>query len=368
MAPRVNQPGSDSSVAQDLVFDNLGLSDMDANDDLGGEDEYNPDAAGDDAPDLEASDDFGDEGEDEFALPEDGERRPEQREDQRRVTHTPKPLPKRSEVKADQKGNLLNAKGEIVAKAGAEARLYQGRQKAIKDLSTANETVADVTGRLEKAIGIGRGLHQQVQAFKAQEEKLKTFGFSSEDQIAAMQLFSEIRKDTAGTLKKLLTRAAARGITIDSAASPGGVDAKGMADAIKEILTAELKPLRDQQQQQTERERLIAERNQQVASIQTEISTFFRRNPDAEQYLPVFKKVMSDPKYADWSLGEIYARILRANPSRQSNGKPGPRSRTPQGRIPRGRGPDTRRPEQQMDSVNTSYDSILKDVMANAGY
>jgi hypothetical protein len=369
MNTRTNQSGGDTSVVQDMVFENLGIEDNNLGDDtnleddtdLGGpesEDHLDPSLDGQDDPFIDVHE------------PDPPQRDP-QRQDPSRVSHTPqpRPLPKKSEVKADAKGNLLDAQGNIVAKAGVEARLYQGRQKAQRDLATAQSEVADVTSRLTKAIEIGRGLHQQVQAFNAQQQQLKQFGFDANDQIAAMQIFSELRKDPGKAIQKLLTRAAANGITVGSVGNPSGMDPKGIAEAIKEVLTNELKPIRDQQTQQAERTRQEQQQQQELADVQNEVATFFRRNPDAEQFLPVFKRVMADPKYANYSLGEIYARILRANQQRpDGNGRSQLRSRTPQrGSPPNGRNAPPLNGN-TMASVDESYDSILKDVMTAAGY
>lgn len=370
MNTRTNPSNGDgASVAQDLVFENLGIdsADLGADDDqtLGGEEQDTPQDLDD--HDFGDDDDQGDPFEQQ-ELPND------QQQQQQRVSHTPQPRPlaKKAEVKPDAKGNLVNAKGEIVARAGSEARIYQGRQKAQRDLAAAQAANQDVTTRLSRAIEIGRGLHTELQGIRAQQQQLKEFGFTPEDQIGAMQLFSELRKNPGATIQKLLTRAAANGITVGTVGNaPGALDSKGIADAIKEVLGAELKPIREQQQAQQQEQQRIQQEQQQRNEIQEEVNTFFTRNPDAQEFLPVFKRVMADPKYSGLSLGEIYARIIRANANRPQpkvNGRQQPSSRTPRrGSPPNGQGFAPQNGS-QMASVDQSYDAILKDVLTSAGY
>jgi hypothetical protein len=381
MAPRSSNFNND--VNQDLVFDNLGLSQEDLG--MGGNDGVFNDPGDDDDGDLdqprgksltfdEDSDgDDGDDVNDPFAL------RDDEVPQDRRVSHTddgrqrqqqqrrePRPLPKEAKVRPDKNGNLLNEKGEIVARAGREARYYTSREKAKKDLATHQGQLRDTAGRLSRVTQIARELKGQVDAFGNQFKAIKDMGFTADDQVAAMNLFSQMRKDPKGTLTKLLTRAAANGITIDG--QSGQPQQAQIADVVKGLLDEQLKPFKENLTANQTRERQEQQRRDDAAAVDAEVGQFFGRNPEAVPYAPVFARVLRDPAFSGMSLGEIYARILQ-NQSRGGN-RPQLRDRgRTNGRTPSRRGspPNGRSAPfnggTEIANVNTSYDEIINGIL-----
>lgn len=71
-------------------------------------------------------------------------------------------LPQSAEVKPDGKGNLVDAQGNIVARSGKEARLYQDAHKAKSELGQlrlqSEHQVKDLSSRLQRAIEIAKDL------------------------------------------------------------------------------------------------------------------------------------------------------------------------------------------------------------------
>jgi hypothetical protein len=378
MAPRSSNFNND--VNQDLVFDNLGLSQEDLG--MGGNDGVFNDPGDDDddvgprgkdlAFDGESDGDDSDDVNDPFAL------RDDEIPQDRRVSHTddgrqrgqpqrrePRPLPKEAKVRPDKNGNLLNEKGEIVARAGREARYYTSREKAKKDLATHQGQLRDTAGRLSRVTQIARELKGQVDAFGNQFKAIKDMGFTADDQVAAMNLFSQMRRDPKGTLTKLLTRAAANGITIDG--QSGQPQQAQIADVVKGLLDEQLKPFKENLTANQTRERQEQQRRDDAAAVDAEVGQFFGRNPEAVPYAPVFARVLRDPAFSGMSLGEIYARILQ----NQSRGGRRPQLRDPgrNGRTPSRRGspPNGRSAPfnggTEIANVNTSYDEIINGIL-----
>lgn len=360
MAPRnTNQ----SSSAESVVFDNLDLDPAD----LGAEDTSADDDLGDDSQDDQGDQDLSDDRGNEPELRQQPEKKPLT---DLRASHTPpKPLAQGA-PRADAKGNLIDASGKVIAKAGGEARLYTTLHQTRQGLAAAQRQGADLNTRLTKAVEIGQGLARQVQDYRAREEQITALGVKPEDHISALQLYSQMEKDPAGTLKKLLTRAAANGIDITQlgiTGGAGGLDLKSIVDTLREEMQTGLKPLKDrtaqEQQQQQENDRV----RQATEKANQDVQDFFGANQEAVPYLPVFEQALKDPRTKGMSLGELWARIqlnLVRNPpqrDRRDNANPQQRRNLPNGRSMPQEG------SSEMAPVDSSYDSIVRDVMASAG-
>ena len=156
-----NGKGTANQAAEDTVFDNLGLTREDlgvglddsgsGNEDLDQGGSGNEDLGrGGDEPDL-----F-----DQRVSHTDNRQPPSGLEPPPRA----KPIPNYAEVHPDNKGNLVNGDGIVVARAGKEARMYQDLHKTRGQAQTLHGQLTDVTGRLKKAVEIGQGLHRELQA------------------------------------------------------------------------------------------------------------------------------------------------------------------------------------------------------------
>ena len=75
------------------------------------------------------------------------------------VTHTPKDEFDHGKPKFDKKGNILGSKGQIIAYAGREARMYQ-------QLHGVGQQVNDITQRANTAIQAERGKVQQAVRYR----------------------------------------------------------------------------------------------------------------------------------------------------------------------------------------------------------
>jgi hypothetical protein len=373
----------------DLVADSLGLS---AND-LG------MDPADDTLPDLDdgGDDDGGGEiGDDQSQRRGLEDRQPDQRgrqqqqqqqRDQRRqpddlrVSHTrPQQLPRTAQVRPDQAGNLVDSQGNIVARAGGEARVYQrafgeARSQYEQQVTQSRQQLEDLNGQFQQSIRIGEQLLQAYNEYKARDEAVSRLGIPPEEQLRAFNLYNSMKSDATGTIKTLIARAAARGVDVmkelGGQAGNTGVDPKVLIDLVREEIGKVTAPVKER----TEQERRVAEQNERTqAAVQRtrqETQRFFQRNPDAVQYANVMSQMLRDPdpEIHGMSLGEMWARIqlnLRANSGNGSNQNSQQRRQMPNGRSSvMGNGGGSRG-QDDMAPVSEDYGNIIDAVLADA--
>lgn len=363
--------GVDLGTARDVVSDSLGmdLSELDTDtgtDDLEQQLDLGSDQGDDTDPFADRGDDLdqGDDQEDIFRVShtEDDQERGRQRGDQQQQKQQ-RPLPKRSEVRPDRRGNLVDKDGQIVARAGREARIYQSRERARRDLSRAQAETTQVREDLRRLGAAARQLYNQNQQYQAVNQRMEEFGLSAQEQLTAMQLFSELRDNPQQGVRRILTRATQNGINIqDLLSGRGGNDPQNVAALVQAAVEKAVKPLNQHTQQQVQREQQQRQEAARQQQAQREVQDFFRRNPEARQYSQVFVRALSDPRYTGMSLGEIYARIIQSNPPR--NGR---RSRTPQNGMLRGRGMPSGGGRQEIAHPNATYESIIDAALADNG-
>jgi hypothetical protein len=373
--------GSDNSM-ESTVFDNFGI---DPSTDFG-----NEDAGDNDGSDLDqGSDDLGssDNQNDELDALGDvtqtrqQERQPRQQEPRQRDEL--RPIGPNAGIKADAKGNLINAAGQIVARAGKEARLYQQARRSDERVQGLQAHATNVEQRLSRALEIANGLVSENDQYKARESQIQKFGLSSEEHLEALTLYAQNKTNPTQFIKNLLTRAAARGINVNEImggggqfGQPGGFDPSQIAAVLKEGLEAGLAPVRTlAETQQQERERLTQDAQAQERT-RNEVQDFFNKNVEARPYMKVFTQVLADPQFQHMSLGEIWLRI-QLNQARRGNGsglRQNPRQNPQQRRgIPSGRGsPGGQRQAMpngadQVAPVSQSYDAILRQTMTDYG-
>lgn len=386
MAPQRNQQSNNGgergsvnqNAAEDIVLDNLGMDRAELGMDADGDED--DDNSGDDQNlnERDEQNQNGDGRDDENDSEDEREQHLQDREQRRNnIMRDPKdrqqqrqqrPLPKNGPVKADAKGNLVNAEGQIVAKAGKEARLYVDLHKTRQTLTQRESHTHEVTSRLNRAVEIATDLNTQLDEYKARDTTIRELGITPQEQLEAVQLFTEGKKNPLELLKKLLTRAAAGGIDISTlGAQAGGFDPKSLMDMVKGEIANHLKPLKDKSEaesRQTEQQR-EAEANR--TKTEQHVRGFFNENQEALPYVPLFKELMADNRFRQMPLSEMWARIqLQVERAQRNNGGDNRqnRRRRNQPSLPNGRG-GPRGDNQQPDiaSPSQSYDAILNDVM-----
>lgn len=384
--------GVDQNEAENTVFGNLGLTaeDLGGLDDRGGPDDLddggverggrNQDDQDDnrgrsrrreddgdgrsdeDADGRNQEDEEGEEGLDDLQLRD-------QDDDDENVSHTRDREFDKPDVKADRNGNLINRQGQIVARAGREARLYQ---QSFKDRATrlqAQETAADLEGRLGQAIDIGTEALNKIETLEAQLSEssgtAKQLGLSQSETVEALQMFALGKTNPVDLLKKVLTRATVAGIDLKTLGlQTGSFDLKSLQESLLAKIDERMTPLVERQKTEKEQQQREAADNQRRDKVAAEVTGFFRQNREAQRYMPVFKQVLQNPRFKTMSLGEIWARIqLNVVRSGRSNPRNSRRS------LPNGRGGGRDNPGNRdaMANLDASYKQILGGVLDDAG-
>lgn len=349
--------------AESTVFENLGMT----AEELGAGD---IDTGSGNEADTEAEADPGSEKVDRADTQEQPDDRRQQdtqpTQTQESVTHTQeqrRPLPKNAEVRADKNGNLVGHDGRIVARAGKEARMYVDLHKARGSVQQHEFAAQRLTTNLNRAVEIGQELQRRLEQADARMEGVSKIGLQPEQLLEAAQLFSEGQRDPIALFKKLLTRAATNGIDLTQLGiqANGGIDAKALMDMVRGELQNQMKPLRERSEQETRQQQSEAQRTESFRRTETHIQDWFGKNPEALDYIPAFRAVLSNPQFSDMSLGEIWQRI-KINLMQREQQRPSNRR---QPSLPNGRGGAfiPRSGDSEIASPEMTYDSILRGVM-----
>jgi hypothetical protein len=383
----------DQNTARQVVNDNmdLGLS----ADDLGmdRDDPFEGLDLGDGNDDLEVSSDL-----DDLSLEAP---QPQTQQNQQQQQPAPgqqpqpqggKPLPQYALVKPDGKGNLVDGNGQIVARAGAEARNYQKFARhfeaplraAATQIAATNQRAQQVESNLQQAIQIGEQLTERVRQLATEASNnnvAQTFGLSQDELVRAATFAKQAKADPASAIKSILTMAAAHGIDMKSVLGPNaqgaGFDPKSLLELIKGEISQAVKPLNDrtaqEQQQQQQQQAFQAE----VGRIQTEARTFFSRTPDAVPFLEAFRAIKTDPNLRGLSMEHVWSEIqlklaksghtpasyIQAVRAKQQNPNGGT---MPTGRAraqPVAPAAPASQQNEHMAPVSTSYEDIVRDLL-----
>lgn len=411
MAPRNQTRGGGDSIAHDVVFGNFGDDDLDLDNNDGADDDLDDDAGDDGQGDDDSQlDDLRGQQDDQDGLDDltDNQRQRQrgQRQEDRRprrdqygrqrqqqrgrgqqddigqrvlddlgVSHTR--VHSEAQVESDKDGNLISKEsGKIVARAGREARYYQNAEKARRQVVQHQGRVRDVEGKLSQAIGIASNLDTQLKTLQGQAAHLKQLGIEPADQLMAVRLFKDLKDNPVATIRGILTRAQARGITMDQlglgAGGGSALDAKAMSDMIGERINQALGPIQERVNQSNQQEQQTRENEQAKNAAIQEVQTFFNTNPEAAQYERVFQQLLADPNYRNMSLREMWAEI-RLSLSKQPRRQQRPDRRNQQYQTPlRGRMPTGRRAPMQgtgpeLAPVDQEYGEILNGIMDEVG-
>jgi hypothetical protein len=297
----------------------------------------------------------------------------------------------RATFRQDQKGNLIDTRtGELIARAGSEARIYQRVHKQASDYIRAatgniqNQMSAE-RGKLNRAVEIGLGFEKELSELKGYVNQINAFQLPKEGLIEAAQYYKQAQTDPVGVLKSLLTRAALSGIDISQLGmDPKGVDPQTMMEMVRREIQAGIKPVSEYttQQQRVQQEKQVE--SQYLRQAETLVSDFFGRTKEAIPYTHIFHAVLQQPQFQHMSLGEIWDKIQlhlmrngvdpRQAPSRAqrqrlsgtqdgrapSRSLPNGQGMAPSGGDMNGRGPAG------PAHPSMSYDAIIREVLGSA--
>lgn len=294
----------------------------------------------------------------------------------------------RADFRRDAKGNLVDPRsGEIIARAGSEARIYQRIHKQATDYIRGASTriqghLAEERGKLNRAIEIGLDFEKQANEAKSQLQKLNAFELQHDQLIEAGQLYKQAQSDPVGVLKHLLTRAALNGIDISQLGFDSNqLDSRSILDTVRQEIAKGVKPVQDyaaQRQQETEKTQV---EQRYLDEAKTQVEGFFKSTPAAVPFMSIFHAVLSQPQFQQMSLPAIWDKLqlhlMRKgidpyNPQpQQRQQRQDTRDNRPSRSLPNGRsmapGGNDRGGRQQNAGVahpSKSYDAIIREILA----
>ena len=380
----------DEKVGMEVIQDSMGLTDEELAPSTEGGDEDLGEGVED------SGQDYGDEGDTQPRSPYDSHeappqsRQPQQPREPRRqdpLRQNTLKFDPRAAFRQDKKGNLIDQRtGEVIARAGSEARIYQRVHKQATDYVQAvhrniQNQMGQERGKLERAVEIGLGFEKALGEARGQLAKLNAYELQPDQLLEAAQYFKQAQTDPIGTLKALLTRAALGGIDITQLGMPaGGIDAKGIADMVKREIQSAVAPV---QQYTNERQQMQQERatqSQYLQQAERQVNAFFGQTPEAVPYMHIFHAVLQQPQFQNMSLGAIWDKVQlhlmrngvdpRRAPSRSQRQRlsgPADQRSLPRGQGMAPQGSDTgRRGNAGPAHPSMSYDAIIREVLGNA--
>lgn len=295
----------------------------------------------------------------------------------------------RAAFKQDKKGNLVDSKtGEIIARAGSEARIYQRVHKQATDYIRAvsgniQNQVAQERSKVQRAVEIGLGFEKELSEIKGFVNQLNAYELPREGLLEAAQYYKQAQSDPIGVLKNLLTRAALSGIDITQLGMDGSqLDGKTLIETLRREIQQGIAPVQQYTNQQLQERQNKEVQSQYLRKAETQVQQFFGSTKEALPYTHIFHAVLSQPQFQHMSLGEIWDKIQlhlmrngvdpRQAPSRSQrqrlNGTQGgnPSRSLPngQGMAPSG-GDRSGRGNAGPAHPSMSYDAIIREVLGS---
>lgn len=177
---------------------------------------------------------------------------------------------------ADQRGDIYNAQGQIVAKQGYGRSVFHQLYPYIEALTTENASFKNRFDSYEKANDIA-----------------KQNGLTLDDYSAAMSLMVSWKKNKADTIKTLLNIAQETGTDVAALQGGGGISPAALRATMEELLDSrfgKFQPLLDGIEQQ----RATQEEND---ATMTQYTAFMEEFPDAAPHQGALARVMRDHNY-----------------------------------------------------------------------
>jgi hypothetical protein len=274
--------------------------------------------------------------------------------------------------RTDDKGNLIDKDGNILAMAGAERRHYERAQQQQRYIT-----------RLEGELTEARKADAYAKALNEVPQKL---GLSLSEAEMGLQAIASFKKDPVATARWMLQETMRQGYNLQQIV---GADAKGQVNggsldlqAVRSMISEAVQPLvgdRQAQQRQSEAE----------VSAQREYDAFVAKHEHATVHEDVLANMMQSdpnvsPQVAYWQLREYAAKngldftkplraqvLARQQGGNGTNGHAQPRPNAPQQQhqpMPNGSAP-TQAMQQgpNMANPDEAWDVIVRQSLAEAG-
>ncbi len=187
-------------------------------------------------------------------------------------------------VRGDDKGNLVDETGKVIARAGAERRLYEKADKFEKAASQQQQIINNMQQIHQRSANEIQALQAKLDDGTFLAGLPKQYNLSNDDVSMGMRLMANYKNDPVATLKYILTEVQAMGHNLD-----GIVDNNMNMNAISSMINQKIDPLLKNHENDTARV-------QADADIQKDVDTFFGRHGDAVVHeQPIARLLEADP-------------------------------------------------------------------------
>lgn len=273
--------------------------------------------------------------------------------------HPTPQTPEKPKYPQDSKGNLVDANGRVIAKAGKERKEFEKVRNELHQERVQNVRLTKSLVELAKETKV---LFDKYKQLKERKSSGSDYGLSDADTRIALEIAATAKVDAKTAIKKVLTLANLRGIDLSDLGVGGAFDpeevAKHMiamqkADRIREEKAAP--KVQEPPKTDPDRERM-----------QREVNAFLDRNPAAlgktKDGQPIFQLIAeAKVRFPHMTLDQIWQRMTEAarnGQKRQSTGVRPAANRQSNPRL-------NKRTGLSLDAVHPSksYDDIAKDVL-----
>lgn len=201
----------------------------------------------------------------------------------------------------NEKGDLV--RGDVVIAAAGEARQYFERMK--NEGRQFKQAAVELAGKMEGLSKKFKDLYKDYEKVKdAPKEPLQTqLGMSNEEYTDAVATMKQLRNDPVSGIKKILTKAHARGIDLTSIVKGGGLDLPTVREILREELAAKQK---EEPKPEPEEDTSQAERR-----IKEEIVEFIFKNPEAATEQNMQMLAQGKIKFPDATFEQLWEALTK---------------------------------------------------------
>lgn len=192
--------------------------------------------------------------------------------------------------------DLVDKDGKIIAKAGAERRIFEENQRMRKEMQQFHAQVLPTIRQQYQA------MENELANYKGVVEGLKAQDLSPQDIQSGLDFARQWKKDPKNVVKFLLTTLQSNGIDVDIE----GMNSSVQASAIKQMIDEKFRPFMEER----ENANRIAQQEQEV---ENEYNNFIQKYPDATIHdktlgFMIRKDPSLSPEIAYYQLKNYYLR------------------------------------------------------------
>lgn len=282
----------------------------------------------------------------------------EQKQDNTNDTNINNSEQNKTQTENKSRGNntpqdLVDANGNVIAKAGAERRFYEENVKLKRERDNFNQKVLPALRQNYDA------MLNKVQAYENTFASLRMGDLSNEDIQLGLELIRQWKKSPADTMNFLLTQAKRSGINIDSESNSVNME------AINQMLDDKLQPFYAEREAYEEQQRIQAESRQIYDNFinkypdakihSNELAYLIRKNPN-ESLDSIYYQLKMHYMQNGYDFNTPLAEILKQK-QQTANNNVGFNTRGVNQNI------NTTTINKPIAPINMSYDQIIKEAM-----